>query len=367
MGDIVRVIKKGKFVGWYVRFKDVDGRRKQRASHQPSKAEARRLLIEIEARVARGVVGIPEPERRETMSLSELCERFLSEFSPAKIKDLESYRRTTRVALKRLLPQLGSIEISALNQAEVERALRIAAQRYQVNSVRSAAQKLQVVLGWAVKQRIATRNVASGVELPQRESSIEHLSPDEASRLLTELRRRANGPRRPLAWRSRLIGALLALQLGLRRGEVFGLRWQDVDLDRARLTVARSYRTLPKSNKPRHLPVPAALVQDLREWQGVCPATPESLVCPVYYDGSWRMSSSRATHGLLEALQASSCRPLTRGWHSLRHTMASTYVSAGGSILALQKILGHTSVNQTMIYAHLAPDYLAQEMERVKY
>jgi integrase len=148
---------------------------------------------------------------------------------------------------------------------------------------------------------------------------------------------------------------------------VFGLRWQDIDLERARLTVARSYRTLPKSNKPRHLPLPADLLLELRAWREVCPATPEGLLCPVYYDGAWKMSSSRATHGLPEALRAAGCPPLLRGWHSLRHTMASTYVGAGGSILALQKILGHTSVNQTMIYAHLAPDYLAQELDRVKY
>jgi hypothetical protein len=202
MGDIVRVSKRGKFIGWYVRFKDLDGRRKQRASHQPTKAEARRFLLAIEARVARGLVGIPEPERRESMPLAELCQRFLTEFSPTKIKDLESYRRTTRVALNRLLPGLSRIEVGALTQAEVERALRTAGQRYRVNSVRSSAQKLQVVLGWAVKQKLAAMNVAAGVELPQRESSVEHLTPEAASRLLAELRRRASGLRRPLSWRS---------------------------------------------------------------------------------------------------------------------------------------------------------------------
>jgi site-specific recombinase XerC len=39
---------------------------------------------------------------------------------------------------------------------------------------------------------------------------------------------------------------------------------------------------------------------------------------------------------------------------------------AGGNILALQKILGHSDVTMTMIYAHLAPDYLGDEMDRLK-
>ena len=44
MGDIVKKSRDGKFIGWYVRFVDVDGRRKQRASHQPTKALAKTLM-----------------------------------------------------------------------------------------------------------------------------------------------------------------------------------------------------------------------------------------------------------------------------------------------------------------------------------
>lgn len=46
--------------------------------------------------------------------------------------------------------------------------------------------------------------------------------------------------------------------------------------------------------------------------------------------------------------------------HVLRHTFASHYMMNGGNILALQKILGHSSLNMTMKYAHLAPDYLRE-------
>lgn len=44
--------------------------------------------------------------------------------------------------------------------------------------------------------------------------------------------------------------------------------------------------------------------------------------------------------------------------HVLRHTFASHFMMAGGNILALQKILGHQNIHQTMTYAHFAPDYL---------
>ena len=50
--------------------------------------------------------------------------------------------------------------------------------------------------------------------------------------------------------------------------------------------------------------------------------------------------------------------------HILRHTFASHFIMNGGNILSLQKILGHSSLNMTMRYAHLAPDYLREILEK---
>jgi site-specific recombinase XerD len=71
--------------------------------------------------------------------------------------------------------------------------------------------------------------------------------------------------------------------------------------------------------------------------------------------------------GLPEILAAAGIRPIARPWHTLRHTMASHYMMAGGSLLALSKILGHSDIKVTMIYAHLSPDFMAAEMDRLKF
>ena len=81
MGDIVR---RGNT--WYVRYKDAGGVRRMRASHQPSRELARRYLVEIEARVARGLVGIAEPAA-PAPTIVALSERFLAEYSRPRIKD----------------------------------------------------------------------------------------------------------------------------------------------------------------------------------------------------------------------------------------------------------------------------------------
>jgi site-specific recombinase XerD len=50
--------------------------------------------------------------------------------------------------------------------------------------------------------------------------------------------------------------------------------------------------------------------------------------------------------------------PEGQATHVMRHTFASHFMMNGGNILTLQKILGHSSIVQTMTYAHFAPDYL---------
>ena len=54
-------------------------------------------------------------------------------------------------------------------------------------------------------------------------------------------------------------------------------------------------------------------------------------------------------------------------FHDLRHTYASHFMMAGGSILTLQKLLGHHDVKVTMKYAHLARDFMAAEAARVSF
>jgi len=54
-------------------------------------------------------------------------------------------------------------------------------------------------------------------------------------------------------------------------------------------------------------------------------------------------------------------------FHDLRHTFASNYVIKGGNIVSLQRILGHSTVDMTMRYAHLSPNFMAQEIEALDF
>ena len=267
------------------------------------------------------------------------------------------------MCLQRVLPAVGELPADRLTRAHVQALITELGRRYAANTVRATIETLGAVLAAAVSEGTLASNVVRGARLPRREVAAEWLSAQEAARLL-ELAEQRGGTSLLAGMHQAALS--LAILCGLRRGEIFGLRWCDVDLEARRLRIARSYRGTPKSAKPRHLPLPTELVPVLRDWRERCPHTDEQLVCPVLFRGRWGLSSERADHGLKELLAAAGCRPLRRGWHALRHSFASLFVQSGGDLFALSQLLGHADVRETQIYAHLSPDFLAAARERLR-
>lgn len=163
----------------------------------------------------------------------------------------------------------------------------------------------------------------------------------------------------------------LGLHAGLRRGEVMGLRWADVDQARGVLHV-RWQRVatgrpegdpgtwplaLPKSKRRRDVPLPPALAEALKEHR--------HLRCPfvVCHPGG-RCWSHPFAHGRLaelgRALGAAGTPVPGLRWHVLRHTYAARVLQGGCDLYRLSQLLGHASVRVTeMHYAHLRPSDLA--------
>lgn len=349
MGEVIKRQKDGKFIGWYIRYYDSDGKRCIKASKQPTYNEARRMLLQIEAQIARGENGVAEP--RSKITVDELCRRFLDVPHP-RAKCEKSYRRSASSGLNRILPFVGALRLDKIRRRDIELARDKLSVRYKPNTVRSAMRPLGAALTWAVQQDLIPQSPMYKIVRPRLEYSNERLTTEEASALLEAGRQQAP---KSAAAHSLYIGVSLALRLGLRRGEVFGLRWEDVDLKGKRITVARSFESLPKNGKARTLPIPSALLEDLERWRAVCPKSQK--VVPI---------GTNSRTGLAQLLKVAKCKPLARGWHGLRHTFASIFIEQGGSILALKDMLGHSSLAMSLVYSHLAPSALARDIEKMK-
>ncbi len=142
---------------------------------------------------------------------------------------------------------------------------------------------------------------------------------------------------------------LLTVNTGMRRGEIFNLRWADVDLKHSLLTVEG---TTAKSGNTRHLPLNDEAFSTLVAWRNQ--TTDNGLVFPSPKTGE-RMDNIRKSWGAMIAKSGIS----NFRFHDLRHHFASKLVMAGVDLNTVRELLGHATIEQTLRYAHLAPEHKA--------
>lgn len=147
---------------------------------------------------------------------------------------------------------------------------------------------------------------------------------------------------------------LLALNTGLRRGELLQLRWRDLDLHRKMLTVRGEGA---KTGQTRHVPLNSEATRVMKAWRPTVVDT-DSCVFSGTKDEKPIVAVKKAWRGALKAAKVTSFR-----FHDLRHTFASKLVMAGIDLNTVRELLGHKSIAMTLRYAHLAPEHKAAAVE----
>ena len=148
---------------------------------------------------------------------------------------------------------------------------------------------------------------------------------------------------------------LLSLNTGLRRNELFQLRWSDLDSSYASLCVRGAYS---KSGKTRFVPLNNDAKAVLKRWKASYDNNDE-LVFPSK-DGKPFDNVNKAWSGLLQLAGIKRFR-----WHDMRHHFASRLVMAGVDLNTVRELLGHSTLNMTLRYAHLAPEHKVDAVNRI--
>lgn len=237
---------------------------------------------------------------------------------------------------------------------------------------------LKAALNTAVKWQLLSENPIAGLKRLKVDDTAEprHLAQREEKRLREALDKREIKIREERAsaneWR-RVRGyealpdltdktyadhlkpmVFVALNTGMRRGELFNLSWPDVEFSRSRLTVVG---TMAKSGKTRHIPLNQEAREALRAWKAQ--GEGKGLVFPGK-EGKRLDNVRKAWNGVLSEAKIKSFR-----WHDLRHTFASNLVMAGVPLVTVKELLGHHSITMTEKYAHLATDHKEQAVARL--
>jgi integrase len=145
---------------------------------------------------------------------------------------------------------------------------------------------------------------------------------------------------------------LLSLNLGLRQGELFAMRWENVNLERRTVTVLASHS---KGNRTRTIPLNAEALGVLT---AIKPDPARGLVFVSPVTGERFNNVKKAWAEITKAAKLPGLR-----WHSMRHDFASQLVMRGVPLFTVQKLLGHANSRMTQRYARLAPSSLADAVD----
>lgn len=148
---------------------------------------------------------------------------------------------------------------------------------------------------------------------------------------------------------------LLAMNTGMRRGELLNLTWENVDQPRALITVVAA---TAKSGKTRHIPLNAEALAVLKGWKE-CAGRESGLVFPGT-NGEPMGHIKTSWEGLLAAAEVTNFR-----FHDLRHHFASMLVMAGVDLNTVRELLGHGDIKMTLRYVHLAPEHKAAAVSKL--
>jgi integrase len=216
---------------------------------------------------------------------------------------------------------------------------------------------LQGVLNDAVRWQYLIKNPLQGFKLLKKDPPRELFwSKTEVDQFL---RANVNDPYYPVY--------LMALNTGMRRGEIAALQWDRVSFDRNCIDVTRTYssrfglqewtKTKVKKMIPMNTEVRKLLWTRWQLQKGPF----------VFCKGSGEPIDT--THVYREFMKAEKRAGIitTIRFHDTRHTFASHFMMNGGNIYDLQKILGHKKIEQTMRYAHLSPAHLEKAINLVNF
>ncbi len=153
------------------------------------------------------------------------------------------------------------------------------------------------------------------------------------------------------------------LNTGMRKAELENLEWSDVDFKRRKIKIQRKDFWTPKTGE-REIPINQGTYDLLAKLMKENDTGLESDFVFPHRDGS--RIKDKLREQLIKIAPKAKIEGLTK-LHSLRHTYASHLVMNGVDLPTVQKLMGHSDIQTTMIYSHLAPDHLADAVEKLEF
>jgi len=363
-GRIYYYEKRGVYQAIVENGRDERGKRVQIFRDAKTKKEARQILQTLLRELDDGTFIAPSD-----LTVAEYLESWLADVVRHQV-GARTRDRYEGIVRTHLIPRLGIVKLSALRPDQVQRCYaEMLNSGLQAASVRKAHVVLHSALRHAVRMRLITRNPSDDLMLPKvRRPEIKALTDEEIGAMLVA----AEGTRVA-------VPLLVLVSLGVRRGELLALQWEDADLEARTISVRR---TLEESSAGVHLKepktarssrtiaLPASTVAALRthhaaQQRARLAADAEfnrlDLVFPGPDGEPWRPSTFAAACRRVFKKAGLTCR-----LHDLRHTHATMLLRQGVHPKVVQERLGHANVSITLdIYSHCTANMQQEAAEKI--
>lgn len=318
--------------GWWISWTDAQGRRRSRKTDAANITQAKQIRAAELLRVEQAKMLGHAPPGDETFS--EVAERYLkyqkARLSPAGYGREEMIRRLH-------LARFDSFKLSSIRKVDLQSYLTERAGVASPNSVRKELAFLTHMFRLAVEWEIIPVSPAIGLKAPKLPAGrIRYLQPTELRALLEGCR---DGLREIVA---------LAVSTGMRRGEIMGLRYLDVDLSNRRILLPQT-----KNGESRVVYLNDMAVMVLTSMPA---GSTGDLIFSTWTPGQVTVAFGR----LCRELKIENFR-----FHDLRHTAASWMRMGGADIHTVGQLLGHKDVRTAARYQHLSPAFLTDAVGKL--
>lgn len=332
---------------YWIDYYDGDGRR-HRKLIGPQKTLARIALKDVKVKVAKGeYLGIYEEKK---ITFKDFALKTYPPFAKTNLSP-STLERCEGIIETHLIPHFDKY-LFKITRKDIEVYKQKRSEEVEPATVNREFSRLRHMLKCAVDWGYIKNNPCKGVkELKEPPGRVRYLSLEEIDRLLVAcdpetLLQNPNNKNRGL---SKLITAYLkpivqiAIHSGMRRGEIIGLKWKDIDFKEKRIILTKT-----KNNERRTIFMNNTLLKVLK-----------SLPVRLHSESIFtEINGNMVTVGFERACKRAGIEDFR--FHDLRHTFASYLVMGGVNLRTVQILLGHKDLRMTMKYSHLSPEYLQE-------
>ncbi len=325
---------------YYIWFTDEQGRRQKISTRSSSKSEALKIFRNF-------IQSSQDKPQRQPFppSLSSFTATYLDY---AKGRYSRSYCENIAVSLRGLLKTVGDLPLQKVGVREVEQFLASIAPGKSDRTSRAyfvtLASAFQTAMRWG---HIETNPFRRVVRPRLRELLPVHLTKEELRAIVDHER---DQDLRDLY--------ICAVSTGMRLGEMAALQWEDVDFVQRVIRVQNTASFTTKNRKNRTIPMNSLLCSMLSKRKSYAQSE------LVFSFQGRRLTKDIASRNFKQCVIAAHVNPALH-FHSMRHSFGTWLVQAGVSIYEVQRLLGHSSIAMTQVYAHLAPSELHETVEKI--